>query len=215
MRRIGPEFVLLPNSPAFPRETKEDPMTNLTTHLAAAAAIGALAAPASAQYGQPYPYPYPQQYPQGYPGYPGYPQGYGQNPIDQIIGQLLGNRYSLTDRQAVSRCASAAMVQAQNQYRGAYNQGYPYPQGYPGYQQGFAAPMKRVTAITSVERRSNGLRVRGLLNSGAAVQPYGQAYGYQNQGYAAVGDLAFRCNVDYRGVVTNVRISRNGAYRRY
>ena len=30
------------------------------------------------------------------------------------------------------------------------------------------------------------------------------------------GDLTFRCNVDYRGAVTNVRISRNdGNYRRY
>ena len=33
--------------------------------------------------------------------------------------------------------------------------------------------------------------------------------------YAAEGDLMFRCNVDYRGAVTNVRISRNrAAYNR-
>ena len=50
--------------------------------------------------------------------------------------------------------------------------------------------------------------------------PYGNAYGYQGQGYqdpryAAQGDLTFRCNVDYRGVVSNVRINRNrAAYNR-
>ena len=34
-------------------------------------------------------------------------------------------------------------------------------------------------------------------------------YGYQNRGYGAA-KLSFRCNVDYRGAVTNVRIGRNG-----
>jgi hypothetical protein len=41
---------------------------------------------------------------------------------------------------------------------------------------------------------------------------YGGQYGYQNR---ATGDVSFRCNVDYRGAVTNVRIGRNGEYRRY
>ena len=189
-------------------------MTRITKYLAAAAALGALAAPAAAQY--PYPQPYPQTYPgypQGYPGYPGYPgQPYGGTVVDQVIGSLLGNRYNVTDRTAISRCASAAMVQAQNQYRGyGYNQGY--QQGY-GYQQGFAQPAMRVTAITDVERRSNGLRVRGLIDSGFGGYGggYGQ-YGYQNQAYAS-GDLTFRCNVAYTGQVTNIRISRNDR-RRY
>ena len=71
----------------------------------------------------------------------------------------------------------------------------------------------RVTAITNVERRNNGLRVSGLLDSRAGYPPNGQAYGYQNQGYAATGDLSFRCNVDYRGAVTNVRIRRANTYR--
>src|SRR4051794_3742567 len=93
--------------------------------LTAAATLGALAAPAAAQYYPQYPqypqqtYPqqtYPQQtYPQqGYPqqGYPqqGYPYGYNQryggNPVTDIIDQLLGNRYSVTDRQAVRQCAN-------------------------------------------------------------------------------------------------------------
>ena len=183
-------------------------MTNLAKSLTAAA-LGALAAaPLAAQYPYPQPYP-PQAYPPGY--YPQQQYGYGGSAIDQIVNQLLGNRYTVNDRQAVSRCASAAMVRAQNQYRG-----YGYQQGY-GDQQGIAAPAMRVTAITSVERRSGGLRVRGLLDTGMyGGQRYigNRPYGYQNQGYGA-GDLTFRCDVDYRGYVSNVRVNRNDQYRRY
>ena len=207
-------------------------MNRLMTLLAAGAATIAIAAPAAAQtpyYPQPYPQPaYPQQ---SYPGYPqsGYPQqGYGHNPIQQVIDQLLGNRYNVNDRSAVQRCATAAVNQATAQYRprgyGAYGQtGYGYGQqgyayGQQGYNQYNPAMMMRVTAITNVERRRNGLRVSGLLDSsgGYGQPPYGQAYGYQNQQrYAGQGDLTFRCNVDYRGAVTNVRIRRNStAYRR-
>jgi len=178
--------------------------------LTAAAAVGTVAAPLAAQ--SPYPYGYPQQVPQPYPGQPGYgygQQGYAQNSVGAIINQLLGNRYNVTDRTAVSQCANAAMVQAQSQYRGG-GYGGQYQQGY-GYQQGYAAPAMRVTAITSVERRNNGLRVRGLMSSGYGGQ-YGGQYGYQGQGYAQ-GDLSFRCNVDYRGQVTNLRIGRNNTYR--
>jgi hypothetical protein len=197
--------------------------------LAATAAVGALAVPAAAQSSYPYQNYQVEQVPQPYPGQPGYAygqtygtgqpgyaygqQGYAQNPIESIIGQLLGNRYNVSDRQAVSRCASAAMTQASAQYRG-YNQGY----GNNGYNNGYAnngyayGGTMRVTAITNVERRSNGLRVSGLMSSGYGGQ-YGQnAYqqGYQNRGY---GDVSFRCNVDYRGAVTNVRIGRNNGYR--
>ena len=100
--------------------------------LAGAAAIGALAAPAAAQYyPQPQPYGYPQQaypgygqpaypgYGQAYPGYGqpayGYNRGYAQNPVTDIIDQLLGNRYNVTDRQAVRQCANAARAQASSQ----------------------------------------------------------------------------------------------------
>ena len=213
--------------------------------LAAVAALSGVAAPAAAQT---YPYPqqnYPNQYPQTGYGYPnqgyGYPnQGYSQNPVGQIIDQLLGNRYNVTDRTAVSQCAAVAVSQAQNQYRPrgygqgyggqgyggqGYNQGYGGQQGYAG-QQGYNS--MRVTAITDVQRRSNGLRVRGLIASGMGYgggyggQGYGgQGYGGQGYGgqgyadprYANAGDLSFRCNVDYRGAVTNVRIGRNDSYR--
>src|SRR5947209_20625466 len=83
------------------------PMTSFK-FLAGAAAVTALAAPAAAQYypqqGYPQQYPqYPQQYPeypqqQAYPGY-GTNQGYSGNPVTDIIDQLLGNRYSVSDRQ--------------------------------------------------------------------------------------------------------------------
>jgi hypothetical protein len=183
-------------------------MHSFTRFLAAAAAIGGLSAPLAAQ--APYAYGYPQQgYPQtAYPGYQpqayGYgQQGYAQNPVGQIIDQLLGNRYNVTDRQAVSQCANAAMIQAQSQYGGGYNQGY----GANGYNQGYnRGGAMRVTSITDVQRRNNGLRVSGTMSSGYGGQ-YGGQYAYQNRGY---GQVSFRCNVDYRGAVTNVRIGRRG-----
>lgn len=187
-------------------------MTSRTIYLAAAAAaIAGVSAPAAAQYQQPYPYPqqypqtYPQQYPQTYPQqygqpYQGYGQSYGQdysqNPVGAIIDQLLGNRYNVTDRQAVRQCASAAMAQAGAQYG-----------GYGYRNQGYGAGGMRVTAITDVQRRYNGLRVKGLMSTG-----YGSQYGYQdgyqnyqNRGYGAQ-QVSFRCDVDYRGAVTNIRI---------
>jgi len=200
-------------------------MTNITRLLAASAAIGALAAPAAAQYyPQPtYPQQYPQQYPQGYPpqAYPGYgqgyQQGYSQNPVQQIIDSLLGNRYNVTDRQAVSRCASAALTQAQAQYGGAYS-GYGNRYGQQNAYGYNGASNIRVTAITDVQRRSNGLRVSGTMSSGMGYgnRAYGGQYGYQGQGYQqayAASALTFRCNVDYNGAVTGVRIRPANAYR--
>lgn len=173
--------------------------------LIAAATLGTLAAPAAAQY-----YPQYPQYPQPYPqqAYPyGYNQPYTGNPVVDIIDQLLGNRYNVNDRQAVRACANAARSRALGQY-GGYGQGYGYGNGYGNrYNQGWANSL-RVTAITSVERRSNGLRVNGMLGTGGGYGnqygQYGGQYGYQNN-YAA-GELSFRCNVDYRGVVTDVRV---------
>lgn len=224
--------------------------------LAATVAAGAVAVPAVAQSSYPYPYaqPVPQPYPgqpgygyqqpgQGYPGQgyaqPGYgypsQQAYGANPIEQIIGQLLGNRYGVSDRTLVSRCAAAAVTQAQRQYAPRYD-GYgqpPYGNAYghnqphnPHYGYNGAHSQMRVTAITDVQRRSGnrGLRVTGRMSSGMHAMPYGQpgygqqGYGYQAQvdpRYAQAGDLSFRCNVDSRGTVSAVRVSRySPGYRR-
>ena len=191
-------------------------MTNLSKLLVAGVAIGGLAAPAAAQYqSYPYqqqPYPYQQTYPQYQQPY-GYNQGYAQNPVQQIVDQLLGNRYSVTDRTAVSQCATAAMAQAASQYRG-YGNSYGYNNGYNnGYNRGYSN--LRVTSITDVQRRSNGVRVSGVMASGYGGQygQYGNQYGYQNRGYGAQ-QLTFRCNVDYRGAVTNIRIRQADNYYR-
>lgn len=200
-------------------------MNSITRYFAAAVALGGLSAPLVAQ--TPYPYGYQQQsYPQqaygyqqpgyqqqayGYQqqGYPqqtyGYGQGYAQNPVGQIIDSLLGNRYNVTDRQAVSQCASAAMAQAAARYGNGYNR-----YGNNGYN-GYNGAM-RVTSITDVQRRSDGLRVSGVMSSGYGGR-YENAYGYQNRNMAGA-NVSFRCNVDYRGAVTNVRIGRNMAYGR-
>jgi hypothetical protein len=196
-------------------------MTRLTKCLAVAVAIGGLDAPLAAQSA----YGYQQQaYPQqtnpayGQQTYPGYnqgygQQGYGQNPVGQIIDQLLGNRYNVTDRQAVSQCASAAISQASARYGNGYNQQYGQRYGQQYGQRYNGSSAMRVTAVTEVQRRQSGLRVSGLLSSGGSYGgQYGHQYRYENGGSAG-GDLTFRCNVDYRGQVTNVRINRNSDYR--
>ena len=175
-------------------------MTRIAKIMAAAVLAGGLAAPAAAQV---YVQPYPQTYPPGYGGqygYPGYGGNYGygnQGIIGNIIDGLIGNRYNVSDRQAVRQCAYAAVQRAESQYR-PYFGGQPYAyQGYNGY--------VRVTAITDVSRRSNGrVRVRGLLDT--ARGGYGRGGG---------ADLSFRCDVDYSGRVYNVDLNRNDGYRRY
>lgn len=196
-------------------------MSSLANIFTAAAVAGVVAVPAAAQYnpypnqpgydypaypGQPYPQQYPQQYPQTYPGYGQQP--YGQNAIGQIIDQLLGNRYNVSDRTAVSQCASAAMTQARVQYGNRYDNRYGQRYG-----ANTGAEMLRVTSITGVDRRANGLRVTGTLSS-ANQYGYQSAYqnAYQNRGYAGI-NASFSCRVDARGQVSNVRI-RNAAYRR-
>jgi len=198
-------------------------MTGFAKLLTAMVFAACLGAPATAQYPYPYPgQPYPgQQYPgqpypgqpypgqpypgQPYPGqaYPTYPysgQGYGygnQGVLGNIIDGLIGNRYGVNDRQAIRQCASAAVQRAENQYRPYFNRNMPYAyQGYSGY--------VRVTAITDVQRRSNGrVRVRGLLDTARG-------------GYGRYGsDLKFRCDVDYRGYIVDVSLDRNDSYRRY
>ena len=191
----------------------------IVNFLAGAAALGAVAAPAAAQYypqQQPYAQPYQQTYPQqAYPG-TAYGQGYGYNQgsgnvVTDIIDSLLGNRYSVTDRQAVRQCADAARVQAGQQYSQRYGN-YAYRGDNRGYGQQVAAPSLRVTAITGVERRGNGVRVSGTMSRGYAGQ-YGNQYENRDRAYAGAGDISFRCNVAYNGQVSNIRIG--GGTRRY
>jgi hypothetical protein len=198
--------------------------------LTAAAALGAVATPAAAQY-----YPQPQT-PQPYPGQPGYgypQQGYPQSTYPQqqgglgaIIGQLLGGRnYAANDQQLIGQCAAAAQNDVLRRNQAGYGQngygqnGYGQngygQQGYgqQGYGQGAYAGQPRVTAITAVERRNrNALRVTGLIDSGLngyAQPPYGNAYGNRNGAYAQQGDMRFVCTVDSTGRITNLRVNRN------
>ena len=190
------------------------------------AAIAALvtAAPAAAQY-------YPSQ---GY-GNQGYGnQGYGNNNVvGNILNQILGgggNNYRQDDRYAIDMCVRATEARL-NGYSGTYNyNGYGQYGGYgnQGYNQGYNGA--RVSRITNVERRSNGLKIYGLAsagfgrgqgynqqgygNQGYGSQGYGnQGYGnqgYSNQGYGNQGrnNLRFNCKVNFRGQVTDVDIDR-------
>jgi hypothetical protein len=209
--------------------------------LAAVAAFAGASAPAAAQ--NAYPYAQPQAYPQagygygqqGYSQYPTTQYPTTQSPIAQVIGSLLGTRYQATDdRTAVSQCASAALAQASSQYGmngyagtdgyagyvGAYRPGATGVPGYPG-----VATSMRVSAITDVQRRSSGMRVKGLIDSGVNYRGgYGgdayQGAGNGGQAYAnrypSHNDLSFRCNLDNRGIVTSMRVDRNTTtYRRF
>ena len=117
-------------------------MTNFAKILAGAAAIGAFAAPAAAQYQNPYTPSYGYQQP--------YQQPYGANNggvIGSIINQLLGNRYNVNDRTAITQCATAATAQVSAQYPPcALCNAYGYNN--QGYKQGY----KKVIP----ERRPNG-----------------------------------------------------------
>ncbi len=184
--------------------------------------------------------------------YPAYNNNGG---IGGVISSILGGgRYGAygqgNDRVGVDQCARAAEARVSRDYRATGYGNYPqgnYRQGYdPRYnQQGYGyngGATARVIGITQVERKSNGLKVSGVIDSGMGFRgaygnqgygnqgynPYGNQgynpYGnqpypnqYGNQAYAnngQVADLRFSCRVDYRGYVTNVDIKRNVAARR-
>ena len=175
-------------------------MKAFTKVLAGAAGLAALvsAAPAAAQY-------YPQ------PGY-----GYNNNVVGQVLGQILnpygGNyNYGGNDRMLVDRCAAAVSQRINAQYGGYQRYGQPYGYNNQGY--GSA----RVLGITRVERRNNGLRVRGVATSGMnADYGYGNPYGGGYNQYNQAGEFTFKCNVNYRGRITDIDLDRNRyAYRRY
>jgi hypothetical protein len=155
-------------------------------------------------------------------------------PIREIVDRQLGGRYGATDRDAIARCVTAALAQGAILY--GVN-GYPGTEGYaayvgayrpgavgvPGFP-GVAATM-RVSAITDVQRRSGGMRVKGLIDSGVDYHGRygGQAYqgpGVGGEPYALLhpsnNDLAFRCNLDTAGLVTSMHVERHTTtYRRY
>ncbi len=155
-------------------------------------------------------------------------------PIQQVVDAQLGARYAATERQAVARCATAALAEGAilygvngyagtegyAGYAGAYRPGAAGVPGFPGI-----ATAMRVSAITDVQRRSDGMRVKGLIDSGVDYRGGygGQAYqgaGVGGQPYARLhpsnNDLVFRCNLDTAGLVTSMHVERHTTtYRRY
>jgi len=125
-------------------------------------------------------------------------QSPGEQILQGVIDSLLGNRYTITDRRAVRRCANAALAEAWDEFG---------PRRRLRDRRGWRdRPQMRIAAITDVERRPAGLRVRGLIDSGLLfAQPF------PNQ--SSQGDLRFRCNIDYNGRLYNVRVDRNPKFR--
>lgn len=146
-----------------------------------AAAIALAAAPAAAQ---PYADPFAYQNP-------------GEQILQGVVDSLLGNRYTITDRRAVRRCANASLAEAVDEF-GPRRRDRRDRRDWRNHQM-------RVAAITDVERRPSGLRVRGLIDSGLLYAMPGR----RNRG----GDLRFRCNIDYNGRISSVRVDRNPDFR--
>ena len=113
-----------------------------------------------------------------------------------------GNTYAATNA-ATQRCAAA--VQNRLAHRGSG--------GILGAIFGvntFASGQGRVLSVTRVTPTRNAVRVRGIASSGRmAYNPYGMgAYGMLGSNYSTAADLSFKCDVDYRGYVRDVDITR-------
>ncbi|HZC37194.1 MAG TPA: hypothetical protein VE221_00800 [Sphingomicrobium sp.] len=154
----------------------------MTRILAGAAGFAALAAaaPSAAQYNYQRPYSY-NQYNYGYT-----PYAMNTSVASQQCTAAVQNR--LYTRRGLSGVISSLV--------GAYG------------------TTPQVLSITSARSTGYGMvRVRGLASSGRyASNRYGAygvgAYGALGYGYAKQADLSFRCDVDNRGNVRDVNISR-------
>jgi hypothetical protein len=73
---------------------------------------------------------------------------------------------------------------------------------------GLSGTSARVLSVTRVTPNRSYVRVRGLATSGRySYNPYGAGYyGATAAGY--VPDLSFKCDVDYRGYVRDIDITR-------
>jgi hypothetical protein len=190
-------------------------MTMFTKMLTAGAGLAALAAaaPAAAQYSYGYQNPYnpyaQQQYrynpyaqQQQYRYNPYAQQQYRYNPYgQQQYGYGYQNPYAAQASQmAVQRCNAAVQSRLQNRSSMA---------SILGILLGAQTPQGRVVSVTQVTPNRSTVRVRGLATSGrnAGYSPYGvSAYGAV--GYGSQPDLAFRCDVDYRGYVRDIDFDR-------
>jgi hypothetical protein len=165
-------------------------MTIMTKLFIGAAGLAAIAAtaPASAQY-TPY----------------GYSQPYNANPY--AYGSQYGyanQAYGINTSLVTQQCTAA--VQSRLYNRNSIG-------GILGAVLG-SNTTGRVVGVTAVQPRRNGLiRVSGVASSGRYAMnnysPYGVgAYGALGYNSASAADLSFRCDVDPRGYVRNVKINR-------
>ena len=178
-------------------------MTMMRKILVGGVAFAALAAaaPSAAQYGY-YPNPYANSYANPYGNT--YGNSYA-NPYGSAYGNAYGNTYGAYGNANITAMAAqqcSAAVQNRLSQRSGLG-------GIVGALLGANTSNGRVLSITQATPRGSTVRVRGLASSGRN-SGYGQ-YGYG--AYGAVGysyqpDLSFRCDVDYRGAVYNVNISR-------
>jgi hypothetical protein len=162
-----------------PTVWKEDrAMRTMIKILAGAAGVAAIAAAAPAS---------AQYYPYGYSQY-----GYA-------------NTYAVNPAVAAQQCTAA--VQSRLYNRTSIG-------GILGAFLGVnTASNARVLAVTQTAPTRSGTRIRGVASSGRYAynnySPYGiGAYGALGYGYNQAADLNFKCDVDYRGYVRDVDITR-------
>ncbi|HWI75757.1 MAG TPA: hypothetical protein VNS53_01580 [Sphingomicrobium sp.] len=73
---------------------------------------------------------------------------------------------------------------------------------------GLSGTSGRVLSVTSVDPNRSTIRIRGTATSGRySYNPYGYGY-YGSVAAGYVPDLRYKCDVDYRGYVRDVDITR-------
>lgn len=173
--------------------------------LIAGAGLAAIAAaPAAAQYQYGYqPYGTYNQYGQYQYGQYASPYGY-QQPYGNAYGYY---NAAAAEQMAAQRCSAEVETRL---HRGT-NVGGILAQLLGAR----TAPSGHVVSVNNVKRTNVSMRVRGLASSGRYAYnnygPYGYgAYGGLGYGYANsnAADLTFKCDVDYRGRISDVDIYR-------
>lgn len=119
-----------------------------------------------------------------------------QRVIGGVIDALIGNRYATSDREAIRRCAVAAVNKAERMHRGEFRT---QPVAYPGYRGHI-----RVSEITDVQRRFQLIRVRGLMDT--------PRYGWH--GNRRGSELSFKCDYTYKGKIAALQVQRNPYWKR-
>lgn len=203
-------------------------MTKILAGATGLAAVAAFATPASAQYYPTQPYGYGQQgtgalgailnsiiNPYGRTGYYNYGGEQREvetciNAVQQRLQQASYGGYGYNNN---PYGGYSQPYGGYNQPYGGYNQPYGgYNQPYGGYNQPYANNASaRIASVDRVERKSDGVRVKGtaFFNAGYA-QPYG--YNNYNNGYGNRGNVNFNCRIthDMRIVDFDLKDRRTG-----